>query len=96
MPNAQDYRAKAAEFTRLAREAIFISDIKEFIRRALSFTALAENEEWVEVNRDKVISNRARADGRIGHAVAEARSSQPSIESCPEGLRMKANSREEN
>jgi hypothetical protein len=84
MPNAQDYRAKAAEFTRLAKEAIFVSDITEFHRRALSFTALAENEEWVEANRDKLISNRAPADDRIGHAVAEDRSSQPSRHSAPE------------
>jgi hypothetical protein len=84
MPSAQDYRAKAAEFTRLAREAIFVSDIKEFLRRALSFTALAENEEWVEANRDKLISKRAAADGRIGHAVAGDRSSQPSGHRAPE------------
>jgi hypothetical protein len=72
MSNAKDYRAKAVEFTRLANEATFLSDIKEFLRRAQSFTALADNEEWVVANRDKIISNRAPADGRIGHAGAEA------------------------
>jgi len=40
--------AKPAEFRRLATEAIFISAIKEFPRRALSSTVLAENKEWVE------------------------------------------------
>jgi hypothetical protein len=31
MSNAQQYRAKVAEYTRLAREATFLSDIKEYI-----------------------------------------------------------------
>ena len=33
MSNAQDYRAKEAEYTRLAREATFISDIRKYIGR---------------------------------------------------------------
>jgi len=93
MSNARDYRVKAAEFTPLATEAIFIPAIKEFHRRALSFTVLAENEEWVEANRDKLISNRAPADGRIGHAVAQDRSSQPPWH--PAGIACEANSRQE-
>jgi hypothetical protein len=47
MSNAQDYRAKVAEYTRLAREATFLSDIKEYHRRADHFSALAESEEFV-------------------------------------------------
>jgi hypothetical protein len=71
MSNAQDYRAKSAEFARLASEATSLRTIKEFRRRAQAFRSLAENEEWVTANRDKIVSNRAPADGRIGHAVPD-------------------------
>jgi hypothetical protein len=71
MSNAQDYRTKAAEFARLAGTATSPKSIREFHERARAFTNLAENEEWVEANRDKLVSNRASADGRIGHGVAE-------------------------
>jgi hypothetical protein len=39
-----------------------------------AFKNLADNEEWVTANRDRIISNRAPADGRIGYGVAEDRS----------------------
>ena len=74
MSNAQDYRSKSAEFARRASEATSLKDIKEFRQRANAFRSLAENEEWVTANKDKIVSNRAPADGRIGHAVAEDRS----------------------
>jgi hypothetical protein len=73
MPNAHDYRIRSAEFARRAREATSLKDIKEFRQRAQSFRSLAENEEWVTANRDKIISNRTPADGRIGSAAAEDR-----------------------
>jgi hypothetical protein len=74
MSNAQDYRAKAAEFARLAGEATSLKDIKEFRRQAQVSRHLAENEEWMAENRDKIISNRAPADRRIGRGVGEDRS----------------------
>jgi hypothetical protein len=74
MSNAQDYRNKSAEFARLAHEATSLEDIKEFRRRAQAFRTLAENEEWVVANRNKIISNRAPADGRMGHGIGEDRS----------------------
>jgi hypothetical protein len=74
MSNAQHYRAKAAEFARLASEATSLKDIREFRLRAQSLRTLAENEEWVTANRDKIISNRAPGDRRIGYAVCEDRS----------------------
>jgi hypothetical protein len=74
MSNAQDYRTKSAEFARLASKATSLKYIKEFRHRAQAFRSLAENEEWVEANRDKIISNRAPADGRIGYGAAEDRS----------------------
>jgi hypothetical protein len=73
MSNAQDYRAKAAEFARLAGKATSLKDIREFRHRAQALRSLAENEEWVVANRDKLISNRAPADGRIGHESADDR-----------------------
>jgi len=73
MSNAQDYRNKAAEFARLATEATSPRLVNELRQRARAFRNLAENEEWVEANRDKVISNRAPADGRIGHGSGEDR-----------------------
>ena len=71
MSNAKDYRSKAAEFTRLATEATSPGLVNELRQRARAFRNLAENEEWVEANRDKIISNRAPADGRIGHGTRE-------------------------
>ena len=64
MSNANDYRAKAAEFAALASKATSPKDITEFRQRARAFNSLAENEEWVEANRDKLISKRAPADGQ--------------------------------
>jgi hypothetical protein len=71
MSNAQDYRTKSAEFARLASEASSLRSINGFRQRAQAFRSLAENEEWVTANRDRIVSNRAPADGRIGHAVAD-------------------------
>jgi len=71
MSNAQNYRTKAAEFAHLASKATSLKDIKEFRHRAQAFRSLAENEEWLVANRDKLISNRTPADGRIGYGVAE-------------------------
>jgi hypothetical protein len=71
MSNAQDYRVKSAEFARLASAATSLKHIREFRHRAQAFRSLAENEEWVVANRDKLISNRTPAHGRIGYGVAE-------------------------
>jgi hypothetical protein len=71
MSNAQDYRTKAAEFAHLASKATSLKDIRELRQQAQAFRSLAENEEWVVANRDRLISNRAPADGRIGHGTAD-------------------------
>jgi hypothetical protein len=72
MSDAQDYRAKEAEYTRLAREATFIADIKEYHRQAEHFCALAEREEFVAANRDRIMPSRAPADERLGSGFAGA------------------------
>jgi hypothetical protein len=71
MSNAQDYRAKAAEFAHLASKATSLKDIKELRQRAQAFRSLAENEEWVAANKERLISNRAPGNGRIGHESAD-------------------------
>ena len=60
MPNAQDYRVKSAEFARRARDSTSLKDMREFRQRAQAFTNLAENEEWLVANPDKIISKRTR------------------------------------
>jgi hypothetical protein len=60
MPKAQDYRAQSAEFARRAREATSLKDMREFRERAQALTNLAENEEWLVANPDKIISKRTR------------------------------------
>jgi hypothetical protein len=57
MSNAQDYLAKADEFAGLARKANSLRDMRECLARAQSFRKLAENEEWIGGNSDKIISN---------------------------------------
>jgi hypothetical protein len=71
MSNAQDYRAKASAFADLADKATSVKEIKELRQRAKAFNKMAENEEWVVANRDKLISNRAPADDRIGYGRAD-------------------------
>jgi hypothetical protein len=67
MTNAPNYRAKAAEFAVLSSKATSLDATKALRKRAQALTNLAENEEWVVANKDKIISNRAPRDGRIGH-----------------------------
>jgi hypothetical protein len=74
MSNARDYRNKAAELARQATEATSPRLVNELRQRAHAMRNLAENEEWVEANKDKIISNRAPASGRIGHGSGEDRS----------------------
>jgi len=69
MLSAQGYRVRSAEFARLAIESKSSEDIMKCRQREQTFKSLAENEDWVLANRDKIISNRASADGRIGHGV---------------------------
>jgi len=69
--------AKPAEFRRLATEAIFISAIKEIPSASAILHRARRKQRMGGGNRDKLISNRAPAHGRIGHAVAQDRSSKP-------------------
>ena len=79
MSISQKYRAEAAEYIRLARRATFISDIKEYLRRAQYLGALAESEEWLAASRDKVILIQAIAARQTAHGSADV--PEPSPES---------------
>jgi hypothetical protein len=46
-----------------------VAEKHQGIPSAPRLRSLAENEEWVEANRDKLISTERPADGRIGHAL---------------------------
>ena len=50
---AEQYRAKAAEYTELLKAASLSAEADEFRRLKRSYLVLAENEEWMVDNRDK-------------------------------------------
>jgi len=55
MFTSQQYRAKAAEYTALAKTACRPEDLLEFQRLERSFTMLADNEQWVADNRNQTV-----------------------------------------
>jgi hypothetical protein len=54
MLTAEQYRAKAAEYTELLKAASLPTEGNEFRRLERSYLVLAENEEWMADNRDKI------------------------------------------
>src|SRR5207244_12811767 len=60
MFTAKQYRAKAAEYTELLKAASLPAEIREFRGLERSYLTLAENEEWMADNREKI--NRPGAD----------------------------------
>jgi hypothetical protein len=60
MFTAKQYRAKAAEYTELLKPASLPAEIREFRKLEQSYLTLAENEEWMADNREKI--NRPGAD----------------------------------
>jgi hypothetical protein len=54
MSTAKQYRAKAAEYTELLRAARSPAEAREFRKLEQSYLTLAENEEWMVDNFDKV------------------------------------------
>lgn len=55
MFKARQYRAKAAESAESLKHTDVPSEIREFQRSKESFTALAQNEDWLANNFDKII-----------------------------------------
>jgi hypothetical protein len=60
MFTAKQYRAKAAEYTELLKAASLPAKSDEFRKLEQSYLTLAENEEWMADNREKI--NRPGAD----------------------------------
>jgi hypothetical protein len=56
MSTAEQYRAKAAEFAELLKAACLPAEIREFRKREHSYLTLAENEEWMADNLEKINS----------------------------------------
>jgi hypothetical protein len=54
MLTAEQYRAKAAEYTELLKAASLPAESHEFRRLERSYLVLAENEEWMADNRNKI------------------------------------------
>ena len=49
------YRAKAAEYTALAKATEAPAEVREFEKRERAMTALADNEQWLADNHDKTV-----------------------------------------
>ena len=74
MFTAQQYRAKAAEFRAfLTNTPRSPKETSEFRDLEQTYTTLAENEEWMAGNRDKVIQRRKNYDHRTVLAEEEER-----------------------
>ena len=54
MFTAKQYRAKAAEYAELLKAASLTAETREFRRLKQSYLMLAENEEWMADNREKI------------------------------------------
>jgi len=55
MFSSRQFRAKATEYVELGKKADAPSEIREFKNLEQSFTVLADNEEWLEHNFDKMV-----------------------------------------
>jgi hypothetical protein len=65
MFSSKQYRAKAAEYQERGRNTDAPNEIREFKNLERTFTELADNEEWVEENYNKLVHPlRSRALGR--------------------------------
>jgi len=74
MFKAKQYRAKAAESAELLKYTDVPSEIREFQRLKESFTALAQNEDWLANNFNKIIHSQdiPSQDDDAGTPVARA------------------------
>ena len=57
MFTAEQFRAKAAKCTELLRNTVIPSEIRELQPSEQSFSALAQNEDWLADNFDKIIKS---------------------------------------
>lgn len=60
MFNAEQYRAKAVEYQERVRKTDNPSEIREFENLVRTFSELADNEEWIEQNSEKIMHGPAQ------------------------------------
>ena len=74
MITAKQFRAKAAESAEALKHTNVPSEIREFQRSEESFNALAENEDWLANNFDKIIHSQGAPpeEGAAGKPVTDA------------------------
>jgi hypothetical protein len=72
MFTAKQYRAKAAEYTELRKATTLPAETREFRKLEQSYLTLAENEEWMAGNLEK-INCQGAAENWYGDAIAYAR-----------------------
>ena len=77
MCTAKQYRAKAAEFTELLKTTSAPGEIREFRNLERSYTALAENDEWLAANLDK--TNSPEADQNLYSGLIPARQEKEAL-----------------
>jgi hypothetical protein len=65
MFSSERYRARAAEYVELAKKTSSPTEIRRYRDLERSFTGLADNEEWLERNFDKMVHapDRDRPEG---------------------------------
>jgi hypothetical protein len=63
MFTAEQYRARAVEYSRLVKIANSPAEIREFKRLEHTFTELADNAQWTVDNYDKILHATSRSTG---------------------------------
>ena len=71
MFTANQFRAKAAEYAELLKNTDNPSEIKEFQRLKQRFSQLANNEDWLAANFDKIIHSQEGGKSADQRTVAE-------------------------
>lgn len=69
MSTAEQFRVKATECAELLKTTVAPDKVVELQRRKQSFTLLAQNEDWLARNSDKII--RAQDDDAVKPAAAK-------------------------
>jgi len=60
MDNSEQYRTKAAEYKKRGTQTDAPDEIRELKNLERTFSGLAENEEWMEQNSEKILRGPAK------------------------------------
>jgi hypothetical protein len=60
MSNSEEYRAKAAEYEKRGKQTDAPNEIHELKTLERTFSEMAENEEWMERNYEKIVHGPAK------------------------------------